>query len=224
MRFRTTEGSLESSTSEVPERIVGVNRDVWECFSDTSNVGTFWEEDEGVGCAGWSTDRIQKWDQESPLRISVSGGQGFVEEFKDALQYVASTLNHQFEVVDPEQFVDIRAYVGLTVPEAVSKDVACFTEAFGCAENAIHNGEVVRSGIVVYNLWPQQGTDFGELDEEKKKLLRHAMVHEVVHALSAMSHRTEVLSIMNSEAHLSGEVESHGRGVAALAFARAGEA
>ena len=86
---------------KVPERIVGVNRDVWECFSDTSNVDTFWEEDEGVGCAGWSTDRIQKWDQESPLRISVSGGQGFVEEFKDALQYVASTLNHQFELVDP---------------------------------------------------------------------------------------------------------------------------
>ena len=189
---------------KVPERIVGVNRDVWECFSDTSNVGTFWEEDEGVGCAGWSTDRIQKWDQESPLRVAVSGGQGFVAEFKDALQYVAPTLNHQFEVVDPEQVVDIRAYVGLTVPEAVSKNVACFTEAFGCAENAIHNGEVVRSRIVVYNLWPQQGIDFGELDE-KKKLLRHAMVHEVVHALSAMSHRTEVLSIMNAEAHQSGK-------------------
>ena len=190
----------------VPERIVGVNRDVWECFSDTSNVGTFWEEDEGVGCAGWSTDRIQKWDQESPLRISVSGGQGFVAEFKDALQYVASTLDLQFELVAPEQVVDIRAYVGLTVPEAVSKDVACFTEAFGCAENAIHNGEVVRSGIVVYNLWPQQGTDFGDLDANKKKLLRHAMVHEVIHSLSTMSHRTEVLSIMNSEAHLSAKL------------------
>ena len=191
---------------EVPERILGVSRDVWECFKDTLKVETFWEEDEGVGCAGWSTDRIQKWDQESPLRISVSGGHGFVAEFKDALQYVASTLNHQFEVVDPEQVVDIRAYVGLTVPKAVSKEVACFTEAFGCAENSIHNGEVVRSRIVVYNLWPQKGTDFGDLDTNKKKLLRHAMIHEVIHSLSTMRHRTEVLSIMNSEAHLSAKL------------------
>ena len=190
---------------EVPERIVGVNRDVWKCFSDTSNVGTFWEEDEGVGCAGWSTDRIQKWDHDSPLRVAVIGGQGFVAEFKDALQYVASTLNHQFEVVDPMQPVDIRAYVGLTIPEAVSQRVACFTEAFGCAENVINYDEVVRSRIVVYNLWPQQGTDFGEFDEEKKKLLRHVMLHELVHALSATSHRTEVLSIINAEAHQSGK-------------------
>ncbi len=186
---------------EVPERIVGVNRDVWECFSDTSKVDTFWEEDEGIGCAGWSTDRIQKWGQESPLRVSVSGGHGFVAEFKDVLQYVASTLNLQFEVVDPEQVADIRAYIGLTVPEAVSRGVACFTGAFGCADHSVWQGEVVRSRIVVYNLWPDLGTEFGDFDAKERKLLRHVMIHEMVHALSTMSHRTEVLSIMNQEAH-----------------------
>ena len=186
---------------EVPERIVGVNRDVWECFSDTSKVDTFWEEDEGIGCAGWSTDRIQKWDKESPLLVTVSGGHGFVAEFNDALQYVASTLDLQYEVVDPEQAVDIRAYVGLTVPEAVSRRVACFNEAFGCADYDVWLNEVVRSRIVVYNLWPHLGTDFGEFDVKERKLLRHAMIHEIVHALSTMRHRTDVLSIMNSEAH-----------------------
>ena len=186
---------------EVPERIVGVNRDVWECFSDTSKVDTFWEEDEGAGCAGWSTDRIQKWDKEQPLLVTVSGGHGFVAEFKDALHYVASTLDLQYEVVDPEQAVDIRAYVGLTVPEAVSRKVACFTEAFGCAEYNVWLDEIVRSKIVVYNLWPHLGTDFGEFDARERKLLRHAMIHEIVHALSTMRHRTDVLSIMNSEAH-----------------------
>ena len=186
---------------EVPERIVGVNRDVWECFSDTSKADTFWEEDEGIGCAGWSTDRIQKWDKDSPLRVSVSGGHGFVAEFKDALQYVTSTLDLQVEVVDPEQAVDIRAYVGLTVPEAVSRGVACFNEAFGCADYNVRQGEVVRSKIVVYNLWPYLGAEFGELDPRERNLLRHAMIHEIVHALSTMRHRTGVLSIMNSEAH-----------------------
>ena len=186
---------------EVPERIVGVKRDVWECFSDTSSSGTFWEEDEGIGCAGWSAESIKKWAKEQPLRVAISGGRGFVAEFEDALQYVASTLDLQFEVVDPEQAVDIRAYVGLTIPEAVSRRVACFTEAFGCAEQNIWRDEIVRSRIVVYNLWPHLGTEFGEFDAREKKLLRHAMVHELVHALSTMSHRTEVLSIMNSEAH-----------------------
>ena len=186
---------------EVPERIVGVNRDVWECFSDTSKVDTFWEEDEGIGCAGWSTDRIQKWDKESPLRVAVSGGHGFAVEFKEAFEYVASALDIQYEVVDPEQAVDIRAYVGLTIPEAVSRQVACFTEAFGCAEYNVWHGEIVRSKIVVYNLWPHLATEFGEFDARERKLLRYAMIHEIVHALSTMRHRTDVLSIMNSEAH-----------------------
>ncbi len=186
---------------EVPERIVGVNRDVWECFSDTSKVDTFWEEDEGIGCAGWSTDRILKWDKESPLRVAVSGSHGFAAEFKDAFHYVASTLDLQYEVVDPEQAVDIRAYVGLTIPEAVSRKVACFTEAFGCAEYNVWQDEIVRSKIVVYNLWPHLATDFGEFDAKERKLLRHAMIHEIVHAFSTMRHRTDVLSIMNSEAH-----------------------
>ncbi len=36
----------------VPERILGVDRDVWACFSDTSHVGTAWSSEEGVGWRG----------------------------------------------------------------------------------------------------------------------------------------------------------------------------
>ena len=35
----------------IPERILGIDRDFWECFSDTSNVDTVWEEKQGIGCA-----------------------------------------------------------------------------------------------------------------------------------------------------------------------------
>ena len=51
----------KSATAIVPERIVGVERDVWDCFSDTSNVSipkmntTMPLAFEGIGCAGWRT-------------------------------------------------------------------------------------------------------------------------------------------------------------------------
>ena len=61
---------------------------MWECFSDKSTAGTVYEEDLGIGCAGWKTDSILKYDQSSPVSVYVEGPGGFAEEFREVLAYL----------------------------------------------------------------------------------------------------------------------------------------
>ena len=204
LAFSFGEDGSEILDLNIPERILGVDRDVWECFSDTSNVNTVLEEDEGIGCAGWAAETIQKWDQTSSHKVFVDGPAGFAAEFNDVLSELSSVFGLRFELTDTEDDADISAYVGFTVPETRAKDIHCFVpEAFGCA-NATWNprtGVVSRSEIVVYNLWPDHGVDLGDFDDWRKVRFRSALVHEIVHAFGRMSHRTELLSSMNKEVH-----------------------
>ena len=84
---------------DVPERILGVERDVWECFSDTSNVGRGFPY-LGVGCAGWYQETITKWDQSAPVRVWVNpiGDEEYIELFRNVLAKLAPHIEPQFRV------------------------------------------------------------------------------------------------------------------------------
>ncbi len=184
---------------KVPERIVGVDRDVWDCFSDTSKVNTVWERDEGIGCAGWPREFIRKWDQGSPIRVWATGPESFVAEFKDVLDGLSSVLGLEFEWVDGVHKADITAYVGLTINEVYALGLGCRQEAGGCAATWKNINRISRAQIFVYHLFPEQGTTYEELEDWYKQHIVHVMIHEAVHALTDMQHRTELLSVMDAE-------------------------
>ncbi|MCE2404524.1 MAG: hypothetical protein J4F43_05125 [Dehalococcoidia bacterium] len=207
--FAYGEAGTQSLDLNVPERILGVDRDVWACFSDTSKVDTVWEEDEGIGCAAWAKESILKWDQALPVTVSINGPDGFAEEFKNVLNDLSPILNLQFEWVGTDSEANIAAHIGLTASDLHSQDVFCFrADAFGCADTLIDGraGRVKSGEIIVYNLWPEEGADLGEFDQQTRERFKAAMIHEAVHALSRMNHRTEVLSIMNDAVHLRAEL------------------
>lgn len=188
----------------VPQRILGVDREVWACFSDTSKANTGRKKDEGIGCAGWAEEFVQKWDQTSQVTVSVNGPDGFAAEFKKLLNELSNVVNLQFEWVSAESEADIEAYIGLTISDLLSQRVFCISpEAFGCANTFIdrQGGKISGSQIIVYNLWPYDGTDFDDFEQHTREQFKAAMIHEAVHALSGMNHRTELLSIMNEEVH-----------------------
>ena len=198
------DNEVEELDLHVPERILGVQRNVWACFSDTSTVNTVWEEDQGIGCAGWSGEAVRKWDQTSPLRVSINGPDGFSKEFENILHDLAPVLNLQFEFVGAGYSAEIKAFVGFTDPELEERRIFCDSfEAFGCASTQyrVRSGKVNSSRIIVYNLWPEKGFDFNDFDDPTREHFRSAMIHEAVHVFGAMSHRTELLSIMNEEVH-----------------------
>ena len=197
------EDGAERLDVNVPERILGVDRDVWACFSDTSNESASGGAGEGIGCAGWAEKSIRKWGQTSPIWVSVNGPDGFVAQFRDVLKELSPVVNLQFEWVDSESEADITAYVGLTIPETDALGIYCARpEAFGCATiNFDPLGKVLTSQIIVYNLWPDRGAALGDLDERARMRFKSAMIHEAVHVLAGMDHRTELLSIMNGKVH-----------------------
>ena len=188
---------------EAPKRIVGVDRNVWECFSDTSYAGTT-RDDEGVGCAAWARTTVQKWDQTSPVKVSVTGPDGFVAEFKSVLSDLATILGLQFDCCYAEQDADVSAYVGFTISEAEDAGISCRTaEDFGCATTGTDSwsGESSRAEIIVFNTWPNEGRDLSDFDHWHRSRFRSAMIHETIHVFGQMHHRTELLSIMNKDAH-----------------------
>ena len=198
------EDGIGSVDFNVPDRILGVDREVWACFSDTSKVDTVWEEDEGIGCGAWAAESIQKWDQTAPVTVSINGPDGFADKFKSVLDGLSPVVNLQFEWVDVKSEADIAAHIGLPISELRSEGVLCFSaEAFGCANSELDEraGKILGSEIIVYNLWPDQGTDLGDFDQWTRERFKAAMIHEAVHALGRVNHRTELLSIMNDAVH-----------------------
>ncbi len=193
---------------DVPKRIVGVNRDVWECFSDTSKVNTIrW--DEGVGCAAWMHETVRKWGKESPVKVWLNGPDGFAAEFKDVLTDLSPIVNLRFEWVDAERDAEISAYIGLTLSEVQSIGLECYSiESLGCVNSRANSrsGEVLGDEVIVYNLWPDKGVDFGDFDEWHRSWFKSAMLHEAIHLFTRMLHRTETLSIMNREVHRRSEL------------------
>ena len=198
--FAYAETGTHTQGVNVPKRIVGVDRDVWACFSDASKRDTIWEENEGIGCGAWADETIQKWKQLSAVRVFVDGADGFIEEFKDVLNELSPVVNLQFEWVERKPSADITVYVGLTLPEVATQGLYCLrTEALGCANTEFdpRSGQVFGGQIIVYNLWPEEGLQFDDFEESYKTKFRSAMIHEAVHTIGRMNHRTELLSIMS---------------------------
>ena len=200
MTFRLDYGNGEPMTIplDVPERILGVDRDVWECFSDTSNRGTYWEFDEGIGCAAWASEKLAKWDQDGPVKVRVTGIDSWIEVFKRVLVDVGRLVNLDFEWVasgsEPEE--GIIADIG--VPHVIGGDIdeTCRGGVPGCADVKIRRErEIYKSNILIHTI-DGRGSEFDDLSAWEQSRVLGTMIHESIHALSWMQHRTEPVSIM----------------------------
>ena len=152
----------------VPERIVGVDRDVWECFSDTADFAGLTPE-ERVGCAGWYSARVpvQKWDQASSVKVWASGPEGFIGTFKDVLDELGQVLGLVFEWVSTEVEAELVADIGYTLEGGA---YYCHPNETACAtiSGANEMGELERGKISIKDTWG--GVNFHELPEPTQEL------------------------------------------------------
>ena len=179
----------------VPERIVGVDGDVWECFSDTRDFAGLTPQ-EFTGCAGWWSAEvpIQKWDQASSVKIWASGPESFIEVLKNVLDDLGPVLGLEFEWVSTEAEAEFVADIGYTLEEGTFY-VSPIEAASATIGGANEMGELERSEIRIKDTWG--GVAFHELPESRQNFLRHVLTHESIHTLSSMDHGTEPDSIMN---------------------------
>ena len=172
----------------VPERILGVSGAVWECFSDRPGI----EADE-EGCGGWYSDTIIKWDQDTPVKVWATGRKGYIAVLEEALTELSPLLGLEFEWVEMKEEADLEAHVGITISGAIKAGVYC-EHTWGCAHWQDYLGVVTDATVGVWLNESKWFSDVGLLDE----MIKHTMVHELLHALVPISHRTESASIMNN--------------------------
>ena len=122
-------GAVAQFEVEVPERILGVARDVWECFSDRPGEGA-----KNEGCGGWFPETIVKWDQSKPIKVWATGDEEYVAVLEETLEELSPLLNLEFQRVDTEDEADLKAYVGVSVEEAKAADFYC-EHTLGCARS-----------------------------------------------------------------------------------------
>ena len=198
--FEFDYGGIEPVTKQfhVPQRILGVERDVWECYidepdtleSDAARSGNYGD------CAGWGSFGGFKWDQDVPVRVWATGLDSYIAILRETLAELSPLLDLGFVWVDAEEEAALKAYVGLPASQATSFGFTqhC-AESHGCVGlESITSEGVVKSGRM--SVWLNEDTWWREVGLLDKRIKR-TMVHEALHALLPMHHREDPGSIMS---------------------------
>ena len=169
---------------DVPERILGVDRDLWECYTDRPPVQDF-----VTGCSGWGTKTVEKWLTDVPVKVWATGDPTYIAVLEAVLAELAPILNMEFEWVDSEAEADFKAFVGVSRSQSpvlgfdYDPNLAHY---WGFASAAVNGGEATSGYIVIWHL--DQGTF--------RSSIKSVTTHEALHALALVSHTTRPVSII----------------------------
>ncbi len=181
---------------EVPSRILGVTREVWECFSDRPGLLVRREAgDFHGGCAGWGAETIEKWPQATPVSVWATGQEDYLVVLEEVLEELAPLLDLEFRWVESRDEANFQAYVGVaaSTASAVGFGRHC-AKARGCAKSKSNSsGEVTSASIAV---WLDERAVLKEIGVAAESI-RRTTIHEALHALLPIHHRNHPASIMN---------------------------
>ena len=188
--------STKSVAASVPERIIGVERDVWECFGDTSFMGTDDEEDLGIGCAGWNQEIVTKWPVGEVMAVWTNGDARYIEIFKETFADLAPLLNLQVEYVPAKTHADLVVYTGWPREDAEATGLECTDNEFGgCARRWVDDDSTIKEARIA--IWTNASND----EKRRENYIRSASLHELIHAIADVKHRHhDRTSVMSYEA------------------------
>ena len=194
LRASLSDGAAESVAVAVPERILGVERDTWECFSDRPDWEATVENDFLGGCGGWTSPTVRKWYADEPVRVwaEPSGDPLYVRILEETLDDLSPVLGLDFERVDTEAQATLKAYVGVPSTFTSTTGFADYCEdRAGCARRS-YRGHVVTDAAM--SVW----LDTDQRDPDRLRAeIEHVTLHEALHALAAIQHRPSPLSVMS---------------------------
>ena len=181
---------------KLPARILGVDRDLWNCYSDRSTFGQPPEIQEAASsCSGWTAPMVQKWDASAPIRIWTQGLQEYRQILSDSIDYLAPILGLEFEFVDSDVDADVRAYVGVPRTMAAKFDFEACRRYGRCAFATVsESGEAISGTLIVWGSSPPLGSTEG---------IRGAIIHELLHVFGPIDHRDAPDQLMGLGGRLS---------------------
>ena len=184
LEFRYGDDESLRLSVAAPERIVGVDRDLWECYGDRRQ-----SEDT---CGGWRVPFVEKWLSDVPVKVWATGDQEYISVFKTVLSELEPVLGLKFVWVPEATAADLTAYLGIDSEDAPTFDFdPKATDVWGFASWAnAHNGETVAGYMVVWRDESWWGW------RPRIDWIRTVTIHEALHALVPINHSTRPLSIM----------------------------
>ena len=205
----------KSKSMNVPERITGIERDVWDCFSDTSNVDDDLEQDdeetdEGIGCAGWDREHVTKWPVGEAIKLWSYGDAHYLKIFDEVLQDVGAFFNLEIERVATANEAQLKIHTGVARANADSTGLDCVDFA-GCARTWVDDdGRITASNIAI---WSNRFED----ETWRDAAIRSTSLHELLHAFTNVKHRHhDRSSVMSYEALDYTTIDGMDRGLFAL--------
>ena len=192
-RFISRERGTETHEFDVPAKIVGVSREVWECYSDDTI-----NRHDDIGCAGRADERVVKWDINRPLKVWATGNPEYIDVLRSTLDRLSPLFNMTFTNVEHQSDADLRAWVGVTrseAPERLRSGPCLDEDIVGCAGwdwDSVYR--VTDASVGVWTVESEWIIDVGLRDRR----IEHVTLHELLHALAPMGHRDEALSAVNN--------------------------
>ena len=181
---------------DVPQRILGVERGVWECYSHRPPepiANAF--QDDADGCSGWATETVEKWLSDVPVKVWATGDDRYIEVLEEMIGELSPVLDLEFQWVDAEAKADLKAFVG--IPRSARAEYGFdvgydyYVDYAGFGGSRARNGEALSGQVVV---WLRDSDEWAARDRNRVK---HTMMHELLHAMGPIGHSTRIGSIMS---------------------------
>ena len=172
---------------EVPERILNVERDLFECYADREPIPDRWQPGAYLyGCGGWRSPTVVKWLNDVPVKVWATGDSQYIETLTEVLNDLSPVLSLDFVWVEAEADADFRAFVGIKREDVDHLGFAPSSVDWGgFADARVSSGEA-RSGYMV--VW--------FIEPPPADAARSITIHEALHALVPIKHTARPVSIM----------------------------
>ena len=190
----------------VPERIVGVTQESWDCYIDRELAPAHPDAQGGsdfYGCAGWISNyrdfpEIIKWDNAKPIVTYVTGDEEYIEVFRESLDEMIAVLYLDLEWTDQPELARFKVYTGIPGDDWASyglTDISPGLVKIGGFARCIadpSSGEVISGEVVIF------------LRDRSRTALKFMTIHEVLHILGAFKHvaASRPDSVMGYSAHI----------------------
>ena len=181
---------------DVPERILGVEREVWECYAHRPEGGVPEIDKWTEGCGGWG-GTVGKWLNDVPVKYWATGHEHYIVLLEEALMELSPLLNLQFQRVERQYDADLWVFVGIPRAEADNYDFGVsdwyVTDTGGFASAGTVSSEAISGRLVV---WLKDDYDDATWDARDRNRAYPTTVHELLHAMTTISHSTRKDSIV----------------------------
>ena len=172
---------------EVPERILNVERELFECYADREPIPDPWQPGAYLyGCGGWRSPTVVKWLDDVPVKVWATGDPQYIETLDEVLEDLSPVLNLDFVWVEAEADADFRAFVGVKREDVDHLGFAPSSVDWGGFGDARVSSGEARSGYMV--VW--------FIDPPPADAARSITIHETLHALVPIKHNARPVSIM----------------------------